>query len=80
MPVRTQSTTCSALITLWAYLNLRFCYLGYTKALQAVKQAEDQNLPVKISIRFAPFQVMATSSVSTLTLPMLNLHHSSTQL
>jgi hypothetical protein len=46
-----------ALIGLWAYSKLRFCYLGYTKVSQAVSQAEDQNLPLKISIRFAPFQV-----------------------
>lgn len=60
--VATADTICPfvlhrTLIRLWAYSNRRFCYLGYTKISQAVRQAEDQNLPVKISIRFAPFQV-----------------------
>jgi hypothetical protein len=49
-------------INLWTYSNLRFCYLGYIKVSQAIKQAEDQNLPVKISIRFAPFQVPVYTS------------------
>ena len=53
MPVRTLFRTRTAP----GLFELRFCYLGYTKISQAVRQAEDQNLPLKISIRFAPFQV-----------------------